>query len=139
MTITSNTTPEPTVCDESQAEADAVGSEPTPSNGHVGRIVAGSMIGGLVGAIALVVGPLAGAPEHIITGRVLLVFAAAWASLAVLSERRTDQPQRWAFVPAAVMAVAGASILVFAPTGNQLGWVWPPVVAGLAVWMVVRA
>ena len=69
----------------------------------------------------------------------LLVFAAAWAMLAVLSERWTDQPQRWAFVPAVVMAIAGASILVVAPTGNELGWVWPPVVAALAVWMIVRA
>jgi pimeloyl-ACP methyl ester carboxylesterase len=59
--------------------------------------------------------------------------------LAVLSERRTNQPQRWAIVPAVFMALAGTSILMVAPTGNQLGWVWPPVVAALAVWMFVRS
>ena len=94
---------------------------------------------GLVGAVALVAGPFAGAQEHVITGSVLLAFAAAWAMLAVLSERWTDQPQRWAFVPAAFMALAGTSILALAPTGNEAGWVWPPVVAALAVWMIVRA
>src|SRR5262245_60598542 len=120
-------------------DVDGVGCDPPSGKGHIGRIVAGSVIGGLIGAVALVVGPLAGAPEHIVTGSVLLVFAIAWAMLAVLSGRWTEQPQRWAFVPAVFMALAGASILAFAPTGNQLGWVWPPVVAGLAVWMTVRA
>ena len=110
-----------------------------PTRGHIGRIVAGSLVGGLVAAIALVVGPLAGAEEHVITGSVLLAFAAAWAGLAVLSARWTDQPQRWAIVPAVFMALAGVSIVAFAPTGNELGWVWPPVVAALAVWMTVRA
>ena len=113
--------------------------ESAPTRGHIGRIVAGSLIAGLVGAIVLVVGPFAGAQEHVITGSVLLTFAAAWAMLAVLSERWTDQPQRWAFVPAVFMALAGGSILALAPTGNELGWVWPPVVAALAVWMIVRA
>ena len=28
---------------------------------------------------------------------------------------------------------------MLAPTGNELGWVWPPVVVALAVWMIVRA
>ena len=124
---------------EPSADVDIVGTDPPPARGHIGRIVAGSLVGGLLGAVVLVVGPFAGAPEHVITGSVLLVFAVAWAMLAVLSARRTDQSQRWAFVPAVFMALAGVSILVVAPTGNELGWVWPPVVAGLAVWMIVRA
>ncbi|MEO5838009.1 MAG: alpha/beta fold hydrolase [Acidimicrobiales bacterium] len=107
--------------------------------GHIGRIVAGSLIGGAVAALVLVAGPFAGAPEHVITGTVLLAFALAWSMLAVLSQRRTNQPQRWAIVPAACMGLAGVSILGFAPTGNQLGWVWPPAVIALAVWMTVHA
>jgi len=129
----------PAVCVGPLPDVDGVGLDPPPTEGHIGRIVAGSMIGGLVGAMALVVGPFAGAPEHVITGSVLLVFSIAWAMLAVLSARWTDQPQRWAVVPAVVMAIAGATILAIAPTGNQLGWVWPPLVAWLAVWMIVRA
>ncbi len=34
---------------------------------------------------------------------------------------------------------AGASIVVFASTGNALGWVWPPALFALVVWMTVRA
>ena len=77
--------------------------------------------------------------EAVLTGSVLLTFAAAWFALAALSARRTDQPQRWALVPATVMAAAGVFVLVVAPTGNELGWVWPPVVFALAVWIVWRA
>src|SRR4051794_13227045 len=136
MASTSTTVPETTDRVESHTDADCVA---TPTRGHIGRIVAGSLIGGLVAAIVLVTGPFAGAQEHVITGSVLLAFATAWAMLAVLSDRWTDQPQRWAFVPAAFMAGTGAFVLAVAPTGNQAGWVWPPVVAALAVWMTVRA
>ena len=139
MAITSTTAPDTTDCAESFQNADSVGVSAAPTRGHIGRIVAGSLIGGFVGAIVLVAGPFAGAQEHVITGSVLLAFAAAWTVLAVLAERRTDQPQRWAFVPAAFMAFTGTTVLVVAPTGNEAGWVWPPVVAALAIWMIVRA
>ena len=106
-------------------------------DGHIGRIVAGSLIAGFLTAVALVAVPLAGAPEHVISGSVSLAFAAAWATLAAASHHQTNQPQRWAIAPAAVMALAGAGILAFAPTGNELGWVWPPAIAALVVWMVL--
>jgi pimeloyl-ACP methyl ester carboxylesterase len=112
---------------------------PTSPGGHIGRIVAGSLIGGLVVAIALVFGSFAGAREHVITGSVLVTFAVAWGMLALLSERWTNQPQRWAIMPAVFTALTGAFILMFAPTGNQLGWVWPPVVFALTIWMFVHA
>ena len=139
MATTSTAVPETTVGAESPRDDDRAGPETAPARGHIGRIVAGSLVGGLVAAIVIVVGPFAGAQEHVINGSVLLAFASAWAVLAVLSERWTDQPQRWAFVPAAFMAISGAGILAFAPTGNEAGWVWPPVVAALAVWMIVIA
>src|SRR5205807_1676158 len=111
-----------------QPAATAVTPDPdqptVTGRGHIGRIVAGTLVSGLVGAVVLVAGPLAGAREHVITGSVLVAFAVAWAMLAVLSERWTDQPQRWAYAPAAFMALTGASILAVAPTGNELGWVW---------------
>src|SRR5262245_40263512 len=139
MTMSATTAPQTTTGAEPHSSAEGGGADTAPTKGHIGRIVAGCLGGGLVAAVVLVTGPLAGAPEHVITGSVLVVFAVAWAMLAVLSERWTHQPQRWAFVPAGLMAVAGASILAVAPTGNQAGWVWPPVVAALAVWMIVRA
>ena len=106
-----------------------------PRRGRIGRVVAGSLISGLVAAIVLVAGPLAGAQEHVITGSVLVTFAIAWAALFVMSIRLTNQPQRWAIAPAVFMAVSGGGILAFAPTGNALGWVWPPLVIALSIWM----
>ena len=75
-------------------------------------------------------------------GTALLGWALGWALLAVLSTRLTDQAQWWASVPAALMAIAGAGLLIFKPDANAfnaLGWVWPPVLIALAVWMTVEA
>src|SRR2546430_10552334 len=72
-------------------------------------------------------------------GSGLSASAAAGALLAVFPAGWPEHPRGGAFVPAAFMALAGASILAFAPTGNEAGWVWPPVVAALAVWMIVRS
>jgi pimeloyl-ACP methyl ester carboxylesterase len=110
--------------------------------GHVGLIVAGALIAGFVVALVLVIGPFGGAQEHVITGTALLGWALGWALLAVLSTRWSDQPQRWAAVPAALMALAGASLLIFRPDANAfnvLGWIWPPALIALAVWMTLQA
>src|SRR5437899_8213900 len=112
------------------------------SKGRVGLMVAGSMISGLVVSLALVLGPFGGAEEHVIMGTALLGWALGWALLAVLSIRWTDQPQRWAIVPAVLMALAGASLLIFRPDANAfnvLGWIWPPALIALAVWMTMQA
>ncbi len=109
--------------------------------GRVGLIVAGSLITGLVVALVLVIGPFGGAEEHVIMGMALLGWALGWALLAVLSTRWTDQPQRWAVVPAALMALAGASLLIFRPDANAfnaLGSIWPPGMIALAVWMTAQ-
>jgi pimeloyl-ACP methyl ester carboxylesterase len=110
--------------------------------GHVGLIVAGSMITGFVVALALVIGTFGGAQEHVIMGTALLGWALGWALLAALSIRWSDQPQRWAVVPAVLMALAGASLLIFRPDANAmnlLGWIWPLALIALAVWMTVQA
>lgn len=108
----------------------------------MGLIVAGCLISGLVAAIVLLAFPAAGAEEHVITGTVLIGFAFGWALLAIISVRFTDQPQRWAAVPAALMALVGAGLLIFAPGDKALGasgWVWSPLLLALVVWMAVQA
>src|SRR5437879_8258159 len=75
-------------------------------------------------------------------GTALLGWALGWALLAVLSTRWSHQPQRWAIVPAALMALAGACLLIFRPDANGmnlLGWIWPLALIALAVWMTVQA
>jgi pimeloyl-ACP methyl ester carboxylesterase len=105
-------------------------------------VVAGSLLAGLVAALALVAGPFAGGRESVITGALLLGFAVGWALLAGLSLRFTDRPQRWAAVPAAAMAITGIGLIVLAPDAAALtaiGWVWPPLLLALVVWMIMHA
>jgi hypothetical protein len=73
-------------------------------------------------------------------GAVLCGFALGWAMLAVLTTRFTDQPQRWAAVPAAFMGLGGLLLLAFASgVDSVLSWLWPPALLALVIWMVVRA
>jgi hypothetical protein len=109
--------------------------------GPIRRIIAASLASGLVGALAMTVVVFGGEREPAITGSALLAFAFGWALLAVLSIRMTSQPQRWALVPAAGMAVTGLGLLILAPGAGALtaaGWVWPPVLLALAVWTGFR-
>jgi hypothetical protein len=72
----------------------------------------------------------------------MLASGLGWAMLAALSVWRTDQPQRWALVPAAYFAITGPALLLFSPgdgTLSLLGWAWPPLLLALVVWIVVRA
>jgi pimeloyl-ACP methyl ester carboxylesterase len=132
--------PTPVDVDSDQPVEPSQTTQPTSQKvGHIGRVVAGSLVSGLVAAIIIVAGPFAAAKEHIITGSVLLTFSVSWAALAFLSARWTNQPQRWAIAPSIFFAVTGTVIAVAAPTGNQLGWVWPPVVGALTFWMIVQA
>lgn len=110
--------------------------------GHLGRIVVASMFTGLLMALVLTLLVFGGATEPIITGVTLLAFALGWTMLAWLSGRRTDQPQRWAYVPAIVMGALGLAHLVFRPSDAMLrafGWLWPIPLAGLAVWMIIHS
>ena len=114
---------------------------PRAEKSRIGLIVAGSMAAGLVLAVVLVALPFIPGKENVLTGVVLLAFASGWALLAALSVRLTDQPQRWAAAPAAFMVVAGLISLL--PPGSVVqdvfGWVWPPVLFGLVVWMFLSA
>jgi pimeloyl-ACP methyl ester carboxylesterase len=129
----------PTIPDDHAQVRPDDGSDP-PRRGHVGRIVAGSLATGVVAALLLVAAPFIQVHENDITGAVLLGFAIGWAMLAVLSVRFTDQPQRWAVVPAVFMGVCGLLLVVFgSEVADVLQWVWPPALLALAVWMAVQA
>lgn len=112
-----------------------------PRGEPIWRVVGGSVAAGFVGAIVLTLGVFAGAAEHVISGSALLAFAGGWAMLALLSARFTSQPQRWARVPAIIMAAAALTLLIAQPDDralNTAGWVWPPITFALAVWMAVQ-
>lgn len=110
--------------------------------GHrpIGWIVAGSLITGALAALLLAGAPIVPATESGVTGAILSGLALGWATLAVLSVRFTDQPQRWAVAPALLMGLGGVLLVAFgSPMRDVLAWVWPPAVLLLAIWMAARA
>lgn len=116
--------------------------EATAHRGHdagpVRRVVAGSLAAGALLVLVLSVGVAGGAQEHVITAMALLGAAAGWALLAELSTRLTDRPQRWAYVPAAVLSTTAVALLGWAPDDAALraaGWAWPVMLTALTVWM----
>ncbi len=112
-----------------------------PRREPIWRVVGGSVAAGFIGALVLTLGVFGGAQEHVISGSALLAFALGWALLAALSARFTNQPQRWARVPAAGMAASGLTLLIAQPADHALttaGWVWPPVAFALTVWTAVQ-
>jgi pimeloyl-ACP methyl ester carboxylesterase len=109
---------------------------PEPRRGHLGAIVAGSLAVGLVAAVILPFLPVGTVDPDFSTAMVLFGWALGWALLAVLSTRFTDRAQRWAVVPAIFMATAGALVLVAPDTVvDALGWVWPPALVVMVVWV----
>ncbi|MEP7330587.1 MAG: alpha/beta hydrolase [Terracoccus sp.] len=110
------------------------------SRGHIGSVVAISLVIGLIAALLLAAAPFISPEEDDVTGAVLCGFGLSWASLAVLSGRFTDQPQRWAAAPAVFMGVGGLLLIGFGTTVREvLNWVWPPALLALVIWMIVRA
>jgi pimeloyl-ACP methyl ester carboxylesterase len=111
-----------------------------PTRRHV-LVVAASLVVGFLLPILLAVGPASGGGESRMTGAALLGWGIGWALIALLSTRFTDQPQRWALVPAGILGVTGISLIAFAPGAavmDQLAWVWPVPVLVLAVWLILR-
>jgi pimeloyl-ACP methyl ester carboxylesterase len=122
-----------------KSQARPPGPDPSPK-GHLGWIVAGSLAAGGLAALLLAGAPLIPATESGVTGAILVGLALGWTTVAVLSVRFTDQPQKWAVAPALFMGLGGFLLLVFGePMHEVLAWVWPPALLVLAVWMIVQA
>ena len=112
-----------------------------PNPGPVASVIAGSLAVGAVNALVLTLVVFAGATESIIIGSMLLGFGFGWGLIAILTSRLTDQPQRWAAVPATAMGATGLALVALAPQNDAmtaLNWVWPPVVLALAAWMFLQ-
>ena len=107
---------------------------------HIGWLVAASLAAGLAAGLVLVAAPFVPAEESRLTGALLFGFALGWAMLAGLSVRFTDQPQRWAVAPALFMGLGGLLLLGFGSSvQGVLKWLWPPGLAVLVIWMIIRA
>lgn len=129
-----------TAPDNNQNDSERDPATTRPARSRTRRIVAATLLGGAAGAVALSLGPFAGANEATITGSILLAFGAAWGAMAALSTKRAE-PQRWAAVPAVAMSATGLGLLAFQPgnsTLSALSWVWPALMLALVVWMTMQ-
>lgn len=96
---------------------------------------------GLGLALALLLGPAAGGPEPAVTGSVLFAFGFGWGLMAWLSARFSAQPQTWMAVPALFLGSIGVGLVLFQPDPaamDLLGWIWPPALLTLSLWMVFQ-
>jgi pimeloyl-ACP methyl ester carboxylesterase len=106
---------------------------------HTGWIVAGSLATGFLAAVLLVLAPFVPARGSNLSGAILCGFALGWGTLAVLSVRFTDQPQRWAAAPAVFMGLGGLLLVLFGSSVQAVfSWIWPPAMLALAIWMGVQ-
>ena len=120
----------------------APAAEPSPRR-RPAVVVAGSLLAGLAAAVALVAGPLGGRPGSRDHRRgccsVSPSAGRCWpccrrASPTARSAGRRSPPPRWA------SAAPGSSSSRPAPArSSALGWVWPPLLLALVVWMIVHA
>src|SRR3954454_14683779 len=100
-----------------------------------------SLVVGVVLAIVLLVGPASGGSEPMITGSTMLAFGLGWGLMALLTTRYSAQPQSWMVVPALFLGIIGLALMVFQPgptAMDLLSWIWPPVLAVLAIWMILQ-
>ena len=111
------------------------------TTGTPAKVVAGSLLGGVVSAVTLVAVPFASDSEATITGAILIGFAIGWALLAQLSMRVGDGSHRWAAVPATALGLSGAALIILTPSSqtlDTLGWIWPPLLLALVLWMTAQ-
>jgi pimeloyl-ACP methyl ester carboxylesterase len=117
----------------------ALESEKERGRGHDGLVVLGSIAGGLILGLVLVLVVFPAGPENVITGAALIALASGMLLLFELARRRTDQPQPWALAPALGIGVVGLALLILGPSDRVIGWmgwVWPLLLALVVIWSV---
>jgi pimeloyl-ACP methyl ester carboxylesterase len=115
-------------------------STPPPSTRNIAWIVVVSLLAAVLLSAVLIMVVVAGARENVISAMVLFAFGGGAALLAVLSARRSDQPQRWALIAAGWLALAGVVLLIWpgVVATAAIAWVAPVLLLALVVWMTLR-
>lgn len=123
------------------AGSDLSPAERRPSTRSPVPAILVSLAAGVILAVALILGPASTGSEPVVTGAVMLAFGIGWGLMAFLSTRSGAPPQTWLVVPAATLGLTGLGLMVVQPgpvAMDRLGWIWPPALAILAIWMFLQ-
>ena len=115
-------------------------TSPLPSTRNIAWIVIVSFVAAVLLALVLGLLVVPGTRENVISAAVLFAFAAGAALLALLSVRKSDQPQRWALIAAGWLALAGIVFLIWpgVVATAAIAWVAPVLLLALVIWMTRR-
>ena len=106
-----------------------------------GLIIPGGILSGVGLGTVLLQGPLAGQNELAQGGAFLLVFAAGWVLIALLSKFTAESFQWWPLIPAGIMGAIGG-LLMAGETGLQIlkviGYAWPLALIAAGAWIILR-
>jgi hypothetical protein len=109
-----------------------------------GWFIPGGILVGLGAGTSLLLSPLGDRLSGDEGGWFLLVFAAGWLLIPILTAIFTDETHWWALIPAAIIGLVGLAVLrggVFMGALEWLGKLWPIAliaVGGLILWRARR-
>lgn len=108
-----------------------------------GWMIPGGILSGIALGVLLVEGRVAQGDAE--GGVFLLAFAAGWAVVYLGSRLFTAQPQTWALIPGAIMAIIGGLVLLDAAglawpmlTLQGLGMLWPLILVAIGAYIIIR-
>ena len=93
-----------------------------------GFFIPGGILAGIGAGALLISGPFQDAGEQLEGGVFMLAFAAGWLLIPALSILFTSERHAWALIPAGIMALIGAALLVGGAALTVLeaaGVLWP--------------
>lgn len=106
-----------------------------------GWLIPGGIISAIGLATLLITGPFQNASGGVQGGIFMLVFAGGWFLIPILSTTFTDEDHWWALIPAAIMAVVGAGLLLSGMMRTVLavlGQIWPLFLILLGLYLLFR-
>ena len=106
-----------------------------------GLVIPGGILAGIAFGAFLAEGPLAGQPETLTGGVVLVAFSFGWVLVSLRSPLTARSFQWWPRIPAAILATIGALLIAGGSAeavAKVLGFAWPVILIGVGAWVLIR-
>lgn len=108
---------------------------------QAGWFIPGGILGGISLGIYLVEGPFQLAGEQNEGALFMLAFALGWFSITLFSRLLTSEPQWWALIPGAIMALIGFAVLGIGTAERLLslvGTLWPLALVAAGIYVLIE-